>query len=80
MSILDVLAKAGGAAAALVNLLAKIQTAAPDLAAEADKVLAGLTEAIAPDNLVRLAEALPQELVNISQGKLDPRRHPSDVA
>jgi hypothetical protein len=80
MTILDILLKAGGAAAGLVNLLNGIKVKYPDMAAEIDKVLDGLAQAVSPDNLISLAEALPKELANIAQGKLDPRRHPSDVA
>lgn len=80
MSLLDILTKAGGAAAALVTLLGKVKDVAPDLGGEVDKILSELAGAVASDNLIALAEALPKELAGIAQGKLDPRQHPSDVA
>jgi hypothetical protein len=80
MSILDILMRAGGAGATLVALLVKAKAFAPVLADEVDKILAELGSTIEPDSLIALAEALPRELANIAQGKLDPRRHPSDTA
>ena len=80
MTILDILLKAGGAAAGLVGLLNHIKVKYPDSAIEIDKILAGLAQAVAPESLISLAESLPKELANIAQGKLDPRRHPSDLA
>jgi len=80
MSILDILLKAGAAGPALVKLLEKVKAAVPDLAPEVDKILAELAAAIMPENLIKLAEALPRELAKIAQGQIDPRRHPSDVA
>jgi uncharacterized membrane protein len=80
MSIIDILLKAGVAAAELVKLLIRAKEIAPDLAAEVDKILAELAAAVEPTHLIALAEALPRELANISQGQIDPRRHPSDVA
>jgi len=80
MSILDILLKAGAAGPALVKLLEKVREAMPDLAPEIDKILVELAAAVSPENLVALAEALPRELANITQGQIDPRRHPNDVA
>jgi hypothetical protein len=80
MSLLDILLKAGGAAASLVTLLGKVKEVAPDLAGEVDAILDKLAATVAPDNLIALAECLPKELANIAAGKLDPRRHSSDVA
>jgi hypothetical protein len=80
MSLLEILKRAGGAAAILVDGLARIREIAPDAAEEIDKILAALNEAIGPDNLIALAESLPKELANIAQGKLDPRKQPSNLA
>lgn len=80
MSLLDVLMKAGGAAAEIVDLLCRIRERAPETAAEVGKVLDALNHAILPENIVSLAESLPRELANIAQGQLAPRRHPSDIA
>lgn len=80
MTLLEVLTKAGGAAAELVDLLARIREKAPEVAEEISKILDALNQAILPENLVGLAESLPRELANIAQGQLDPRRHPSDIA
>ena len=80
MTLLDVLTQAGFAASGLLELLGTVKQKYPDLAPQVDKVMAGITGAVAPENLVALAEALPRELANIGSGKLDPRRHPSDGA
>ena len=80
MSILDILVKAGGAAASLLNLLLKVKTQFPDLANEVDAIVSALNQAVDPNNLIALAEALPKELAHIAHGDLDPRRHPSDIA
>lgn len=80
MSILDILMRAGASGVELIALLVKVKEFAPVLAGEVDKILAELSTAIEPDNLIALAEALPRELVNIAQGTIDPRRHPSDTA
>jgi hypothetical protein len=80
MSLLEILKRAGGAAAILVDGLARIREIAPDAAEEVDKILAALTAAVGSDNLIALAESLPKELANVAQGKIDPRKHASDVA
>jgi len=80
MTILDILQKAAGAAGALVAVLNRAKAALPDLAPEVDKIITELNTAISANNLVALAEALPKEIANIAQGKLDPRDHPSDAA
>jgi hypothetical protein len=80
VSILDILVKAGGAAASLLSLLLKVKTQFPDLADEVDSIVEALNQVVDPANLIALAESLPKELANIAQGDLDPRRHPSDVA
>jgi hypothetical protein len=80
MTFLDILLKAGLAADSLVELLKEVKEKLPDLAPLADKFLEALSMAVDPASLIALAEALPKELANIAQGKLDPRRHPSDVA
>jgi hypothetical protein len=80
MTLLDILLKAGAAGPALIDLLTKVKGLYPDLAPEVDKILSGLTDAVSPENLIALAEALPREIADIAQGHLDPRRHPSDIA
>lgn len=80
MTILDIIQKAAGAAGALVALLNRVKDELPDLAPEVDKVLAGLNAAISAESLVSLASALPGEIANIAQGKIEPREHPSDAA
>jgi hypothetical protein len=81
MLILDILKKAGAAGATIIALLEKAKALSPDvLGPEIDKILSGEAGAVALDNLIALAECLPKELANIAAGKLDPRRHSSDVA
>jgi hypothetical protein len=80
MTLLDILLKAGGSAGLLVELFNKVKAKLPDLAPQIDQLLASLSVAVSQANLVALAAALPAEIAAIAQGKLDPRKHPSDIA
>jgi len=80
MTLLDILKKAGLAVDPLRKVVGKVGELAPDLAAESDMILAQLDAPVALENLVALAAALPGEIKNIAQGKIDPRDHPSDAA
>ena len=81
MMILDILKKAGAAGAAIIALLEKAASLSPDvLGPEISKVLSDEAGAVAVENLVALAEALPRELVAIGQAQIDPRPHASDGA
>jgi hypothetical protein len=68
-------------AAKLIEILRAGGAASPDLAAAAEAIIAKLEAAIPLGNLIVVAEALPRELANIAQGKLDPRPdQPSNAA
>lgn len=81
MTLLELLQRAAGAPVAkLIEILRAGAAAAPDLADEAEAIIRALQEAIPVSNLVAIAEALPREIADIAQGKIDPRDHPSDAA
>ena len=80
MTILEAIAKwAGVSAPKLVQLIEAGAAALPDLAPEAQAIIAKLGEAGTPANLANLASAVISEIPNIAQGNLDPRRHPSSA-
>ena len=79
MTLLDLLKKAAFAGDDLVQFLNVIAQRYPDVAPKAQELVAALSAAVAAENLVALATALPGEIANIAQGKLDPRDHPSDA-
>jgi hypothetical protein len=60
--------------AALLEAVAKL----PDLAGVLNPIIAKLDQAVDPANLAAVGGAVPGELLNIAQGKLDPRPHPGD--
>ena len=81
MTLLQLLEKAAGIpAATLVALLELLAAAQPEVAEQVASIIAKLKAAIPVNNLVAVAEALPSEIANIAQGKIDPRDHPSDAA
>ena len=81
MTLSDILSKAAGVPiGSLIVLLRAGANALPDLRAEAEAIIAKLETAVAPSNLIALAEALPKEIANIARGQIDPRNHPSDAA
>lgn len=80
MTILQMLQKAGLAVADVEAVLAKAGDALPDLKPQIDDIVAKLNASIDPANLVAVAQAIPTELMNIAQGKLDPHDHPGDAA
>lgn len=81
MTPIQLLEKAAGLpAGVLIALLRTLASAQPAFAAQVESIIAKIEAAIPLDNLVAVAEALPAELANIAQGKIDPRDHPSDAA
>lgn len=80
MTLLALLKLAGGAADDLLHFLNTVGQRFPDLAPKAQELSAALSAAVTSDNLVALASELPKELVNIAQGKIQPRDHASDAA
>lgn len=78
MTLLQLITQAATGGGALRDFLVAAGNASPDLKPKADEWIAALDAAVSQENLVSLASALPAEIANISQGKLDPRSHPSD--
>lgn len=70
------------AAEALKLALNLVVEKVPDAADIIAKAISELDSAVASGDALKLLKALnvPAELVNISQGNLDPRTHPSDGA
>jgi hypothetical protein len=79
MTILDFITLAATGGGALREFLVSAGNASPEIKPKADEWIAKLDAAIAPENLAALGTAVIGELGNISQGKLDPREHPSDA-
>ena len=79
MTLLEALTKLTAGAASLEAFLEKAATN-PDLKAEATEWMEKLDAAIGPEGLASLGAEIPGELLNISQGKLDGAKHPSDLA
>jgi len=80
MTLLDIIRKLAGPAADLTAFLSAAGAKYPDLEPRASDLAAKLSTAVSADSLVTLASELPKEIADILQGKLDGRRHPSDVA
>jgi len=79
LTLLDLIRKAAGPADDLLQFLNMVGQRFPDLDPAARELLAKLTAAVEIQSLTALASALPAEIANIAQGKLDGRRHPSDL-
>jgi hypothetical protein len=79
VTILDIIKKAAGPADDLLRFLAKVAADAPDLAPLANELAAKLASAVDVQALTAVAVAIPKELGDIAQGKIDPRSHPSDA-
>jgi hypothetical protein len=80
MTLQDLLNKiVAGAGDRLLDFLSEVALKLPDLAPLANQWMTLLQEAVSLNSLVSLGKALPGEIANIAQGKLDPRDHPSDA-
>jgi len=79
MTILQILEKLAGGSLNVIAFLERAAEAAPDLAPKAQELIALLQSAASQANLVAVASALPGEIANIAQGKLEPKDHPSDA-
>lgn len=80
MTIKELLQKAGLNVASLTRVLDEVKAKLPDLAGEVEVIETALTGAIDGANLAAVAVAIPGELLNIGQGKLDPKEHAGDSA
>lgn len=67
------------AADSLLKFLNNVAWRYPDLAPKAQEIIAALTATVSLASLISLASALPKEIANIAQGKIEPRDHPSDA-
>lgn len=79
MTLLELLNKAAGVATKLEAVLDAAATGLPDLAPEVAMLKSELDKAIDPANLAALGAAIPGELLNIAQGKLEPTKHAGDA-
>ena len=80
MSVLDLLAKWGfSGGSALVEALQWMVDNIPDSREEAQKALNQLNEVLSPQALALLGATVLTELKDIGSGKLDGRKHPSDL-
>lgn len=79
MTILEGLTKLTGGMVGLVDLLESVADRLPDLAPTAQGWANALRQTATTENLVALATALPKEIADIAQGKVDPKDHPSDA-
>jgi hypothetical protein len=81
MTIKDAIALLFGKDAVLVGQLVALLQAYivkfPDLAGEINPIIAKFNAAVDPAALAELGAAIPGELLNIAQGKFDPRDHAS---
>lgn len=81
MKIIELLKLAGPAGESIIALLLRAAELLPDvLGPKVEETLGAEAGAVAVENLVELAEVLPKEIVNALGGKLDPRRHPDNIA
>lgn len=80
MTVADFLKLLGFAADALADLLRAIALKVPELAGTAEALIAKLNEPLTAENMAAVLAIIPQELINIVKGKLDPRDHPSGGA
>lgn len=82
MTVLELILKAlGSAAGNVANLKATLQSVVqrfPDTAGELAPIIDALDAVVSPESLAALGAAIPGELLNIVQGKLDPRPHSGD--
>lgn len=79
MTLLDILKKAAGEAGDVKKALESVIEKFPDAAPIVQPALDALATAVPAEALVGLASALPGEILNIAQGKLEPREHPGDA-
>lgn len=80
MTVADFLKLLGFASEALADLLRAIAVKVPELAETAEALVAKLNEPLTMENMAAVLAVIPQELVNVVKGQIDPRQHPSDGA
>ena len=78
-AIEKLLGQAAGQIGGLKAILAALAAKFPDLAPELNPIIVALDAPIDPANLAALGAAIPGELLQIAQGKFDPRQHPGDA-
>jgi hypothetical protein len=79
LKLIDLLLQAAAGSPNLVELLRKVAAAAPDFAPEIEAWIARLNATVDPAALAALGHTVLGELADIGTGKLDGRKHPSDV-
>lgn len=80
MTVADFLKLLGFASDALADFLRAVALKVPELAATVEELIAKLNEPLTAENMAAVLAILPQELINVVKGQLDPRNHPSDGA
>lgn len=63
----------------LTALLDAAAAANPDLQPKVDEWKVALSNVPTPENLAQIGAAIPGELLNIAQGKINPRDNPSNA-
>lgn len=80
MNILDILTKGAGVPAGKIReLILAGAKAVPELADEAQLIVAAMDSALSTDELLELGGTIIAEARGIAAGKIDPRDHPSDL-
>lgn len=81
MTILELLQRAATLPVAkLVAVLEDVAADGGEFGPVARELLNSLNGAVSAADLAAIGAAIPGELLNIAQGKLEPREHPSDGA
>lgn len=79
MTILEIINKAAKGALDLEARLSDLQQKYPDAAVAIAEIKADLLAGVDPANLAALGAAIPGELLDIAQGKIEPRDHSGDA-
>jgi hypothetical protein len=79
MTLLELFNKAAKGALDLEARLSDLQQKYPDAAVELGELKAKLLAGVDPVNLAAVGAAIPGELLNIAQGKIEPRDHAGDA-
>lgn len=79
MTILEIINKAAKGALDLEARLSDLQQKYPDAAVAIAEIKADLLASVDPANLAALGAAIPGELLDIAQGKIEPRDHSGDA-
>lgn len=80
MSALEILSAAAGVPVeTILALWRKIGEASPDALEKIEEQIAKMSAPLAPTNILAVSQLVLPEALNIAQGKLEPKDHPSDL-